>query len=122
MCNFCLLNLGCKKSCLLLTEAINAMVDSKAKNDREQIATCSKLTSIQIDKLYRDSERTVTDKVIIVHREAKVLTLEEMNRIFNTNDDDNIALLVKRYCRDETFEERVLADKYLKFKILQYSI
>ncbi len=30
--------------------------------------------------------------------------------------------LVKRYCKDESFVERIFADKNLKFKILEYCI
>jgi len=101
---------------------IDEMVNSERMRDKEQIAINPDLNSEQINKLYHDKKKSVRDKIIIAHIETSKLTKKEMYSIFDTNDDVNIDLLKKRFRSDKGFEERVLADKNLKFKILQYGI
>ncbi len=101
---------------------IDEMVNSERKKDRAQISTNPDLTSEQIKKLSSDTEKFISDRVIIAHQETSGLTKKEMYRIFDTNDDDNIDLLTKRLSKDEDFKNLALKDDYLKLKVLQYTI
>jgi hypothetical protein len=71
---------------------IDEMVNSQKKRDWEQIATNPDLTPEQIKKL------------------------------FNTQDKNVIALLVKQYLEDVDFQELILADAELKPKFLALTI
>ena len=101
---------------------IDEMVNSERKRNREQIATNPDLTSEQIEKLYYDKKKSVRDRVIIKHKETSALTKKQIYSIFDIDDDITIKLLKERLAKDESLEKFACKDKYLKFKMLQYTI
>lgn len=94
MCDFC--QLDCEKFCLLSAKVINKMVDSNLEDDRAQIATCSELTSGQIEILYNDPKYIIRTVINSYLQDTK-LSGQQIDRIIDTDDANLIIFLIKKF-------------------------
>lgn len=99
---------------------LEEMVNSERTRDREQVATNPDLTSEQIEKLLKDREDSVNQK-IINNIQTGELTEEQILRLLAINDKAINELLIKRYS-EEKFNEFVLSRPELKQKFLQLTL
>lgn len=96
---------------------LDEMVNSDRQSDREKAATNPDLTSEQIEKLFHDKKPSVRYK-IINHIKTALLTEQQIRHVFETDDKDIIALLLKRIHEDKDIEKLIFANKDLKIIFL----